>query len=119
MMVDSQESLSSLIKRLEKYVYNLTAVRHQNTLTRTQRNIVQGITQNITLARAQTEFSQGDEDETARVKGFWLAIEQLRAVIDGILEASNHDLVSVIEVTQLTALAEVCCDRIQSIIKKG
>lgn len=117
-MAGSQESLSSLIRRLEKYVYNLMAVRQQNTLTRAQRNIVQGITQNVSLARAQTEFSQGDEDEEARIKGFRLATDQLREVIDGILEASNHDLVSVIEITQLTALAEVCSDRIQSLVKE-
>jgi hypothetical protein len=117
-MIDAQESLSSLIKRLEKYVYNLTAVRQQNTLSRAERNIVQDITQNISLARAQTEFSQGDEDIIARIKGFRLAIEELRAVIDGILLASNHDLVSIIEVTQLTAMAEVCIDRVNLLIKE-
>jgi len=118
-MAEAPESLSSLIKRLEKYVYNLTAVRRQNTLTRTERNIVQDITQNISLARAQTEFSQGDEDVEARIKGFRLSLEQLGEVIDGILLASNHDMVSVIEVTQLTALAEVCKDRIELLIKES
>jgi hypothetical protein len=116
--MDSKESLPSLIRRLEKYVYNLPAVRAQNTLTRTERDIVQSIAQNISLARTQTEFSLGDEDPQARKKGFALAIEQLREVIEGILTASTHEIVSVIEVTQLTAIAEVCIDRIELLIKR-
>jgi hypothetical protein len=116
--VEKQESLSQLIRRLEKYVFNLPAVRAQNTLTRQQRDIVQVIAQNISLARAQTEFSLGDEDEAARLAGFKLATEQLQAVIDGILLASQQDIVNVIEVTQLSSMAEICIDRLESLVKE-
>jgi hypothetical protein len=111
-------TLTQIIRKLEKYVYNLPAVRSQNTLTRQQRDIIQSVAQNVSLARSQTEFSLGDEDELAQRAGLKLASEQLQEVIAGILLASQHDIVSVIEVTQLTANAEMCIDRLTVLIKE-
>jgi hypothetical protein len=113
--MDNKEPLNKLVRRLEMYIFNLVPVRNLNTLSRDERKLIQTVTQNISLARGQIEFSLGDEDFDARKKGFMLAHEQLEAVNEGILGASMRGLIDTIEVSQLSAMTELCIDRIKQL----
>jgi hypothetical protein len=108
------EFVTQRLKRLEKYIYGLKAAKSLNMLSYDERQIVLDITQNISLARSQVDFSFADEDVIAQRKGFRLAVEQLQAVIDGILEAGGRDLIDTVDITQLTVNAEICIDQLNN-----
>jgi hypothetical protein len=112
------EPLDKTIRKLEKYVYNLSPVRSRNALTKPARETVDGLTKNVSLAKAQVEFSLGDEDEEARAQGFRLSIEQLEAVQEYLNQAGSLGLIDTIELVHLSSLASVCQDRIGLYLKQ-
>ena len=110
-------ALIKTLRQLGKYLYNLKSVRQRNTLGKVQREIVQSLVANVDLARAQVEFSATDEDAVAQQKGLMLAVEQLEAVKQGILDASMYDLVDVVDVAQLSAMTELCLEKLKGVIR--
>lgn len=108
-----QETPTQLVRKLELYIGQLPSVRQRNAFAGEQRKVLIAVMQHVALAREQIAFSLADEDADARNDGLHLAVEQLRNTIGSILAASMHNLIDAVEVSQLTAIAELCIDRIQ------
>jgi hypothetical protein len=112
------ETLPQLLKRLERYIYNLPSVRQRNTLPRTQLKLVTDMANTIEQTRKQVEFSVGDEDDEARLKGFLLAREQLSHVRASMLRASEYNLLNPVDIAHLSAMSELAEEQLSEIIKR-
>lgn len=104
------------LRRLEKYLVGLPLARNRNMLSREQRDCMNNLLDNMALARRQFEYSAGDEDASARRKGFLLAIEQLKTVHKNLLHPAIQDDLSAADIAQLTSLVEVCMDDVKGLI---
>lgn len=106
---------SQLLKKLEKYIYALKPARNLNKLIGPQREKMLLMTRNVSLAKAQVEYSLADEAQAARRQGLELAIEQLDNTIQAILAASMLDLIDTVDVAQLTSMAEMAIEQIKAL----
>lgn len=111
-------SLTQYLRRLERLIYNIKPVRELNTLTKQQQEIVIAVRDNINLARVQVEFSLADKSTKARYEGLRLAIGQLEIVNKGVIAAGTEGLLSSVDVSQLSAMANLCVDRIEAMLVK-
>lgn len=110
--MEGEQSLSSSVKKLEKYIYNISTVRARNTLSKSQLEAVIALTSNITAGRKLIDQYQTEDDTAERLQTLQLALERLVAVREDILTASQLDLLDTIEVSHLSALTEQIIDRI-------
>lgn len=114
--MESDQSLAQYLKRLEKLISILKSVRRLNTLSKEEREVMISVRDNSALARAQVEYSLGDEDDEAARKGLKLAIDQLSAVREGLLMAGMYDLLDAVDIAQYTSMTDLCIDRLQRIL---
>jgi len=107
------QSPAAQLKKLEKYIYNLKAARHLNTLSTAPREAMIALRNDVSNARIQVDAYQNNEDSRMQAELLARAVELLEQVRAGILMASSYDLVDVVDVAQLSAMTELIIERIR------
>ena len=117
-MATEKESTRQTIKRLEKYIYNLKAARELNTLGTAERDAMVALRTDVTAARIAYEYSQAEDDARATIRAVEETIERLEAVREELLAASQYDLLTTVDVAQLSALTEHILEAVRKIISE-
>lgn len=111
--MDKESSPSQSLKKLEKYIYNLKAARQLNTLNTAPREAMIALRNDVSNARIQVDGYQKSEDTREQIELLGRALELLEQVREGILTASQYDLVDTVDVAQLSAMNEQIMERLR------
>ena len=106
-------SITTDIRKLERYILNLPLAKKLNTLSRQQRDLMMDLRDSVADARKSIVLYSGSDDVEDQIKFLEDSIEQIKLVNDQIIIASQHDLLGVVDVAHLSALAESIKERLQ------
>jgi hypothetical protein len=112
------ESIGKQLRQLERSIYNLPAARKLNTLSREQRELMIGLRESVSSARVAYDEAISTEDAKETILSIEYGVERLEVVRESILAASQHDLLSAVDVAELSARTEHISDKLKKIISE-
>lgn len=112
------EPIGKTLRRLERYVYNLKAARELNMLSSRERDIMLDLRESITAARVAYNDSLSAEEAREIIKETETAMEKLEIVREQMLSASQYDLMTTVDVAQLSALNEHIYEKLKKILSE-
>lgn len=101
------------IKKLERYIMNLSKAKKLNTMSKAEREAMMDLRDSVSDARESIVKYESSDNTAEKLQYLDSSIEYVKTINDSMLIASQFDLLDGVDVAHFSAITETIKERLQ------